>query len=89
MTHSMQSTTFDAKHYTFNATIEELILLEEALWQRQQIHDSLSIRFEFLDEEKALRHTYKSIDFEELAQMVTDLINSRQKEVIVNADISN
>ena len=85
----MQSTTFDAKRYTFNATIEELILLEEALWQRQQIHDSIATRFQYEDNNKALRHAYKSQDFEDLAQMVTDLINSRQKEVLVNADISN
>ena len=89
MTHSMQSTTFDAKRYTFNATIEELILLEEALWQRQQIHDSIATKVQHQDHDKAIRHAHKSIDFEELAQMVTDLINSRQKEVIVNADISN
>ena len=89
MTHSMQSTTFDAKRYTFNATIEELILLEEALWQRQQIHNSVAYRLQFDDNEKAMRHAHKAIDFEELAQMVTDLINSRQKEVLVNANISN
>jgi hypothetical protein len=76
---------------TFNVEIEHLILLEEALWERYEIHKMISKKLQGKDHDKALRHAYKADDFEELAQMVTDLINSSQSNVkeALDANISN